>query len=100
MQNDTTSVIIEKLENMERRLSGIETAVTAIAVQDTKIINIQDQVSALWKKYDHTFATDGPISKISSHQASCPRTQIKGLWWAIGILASVFGSTLVVIITR
>jgi hypothetical protein len=79
--------ILEKLEEQNGRLKTIETAITTIAVQDEKIINLQSQVTGLWKKYDLYFSGNGVIPKIQQHQASCPRSQVKYMWGAIFITA-------------
>ena len=76
-------MVLDKLEEQNKRLDQIEKAVTAIAVQDEKIVNLQTQVTGLWKKYDLYFAGDGVIPKMQQHQASCPRNQVKYIWGAV-----------------
>ena len=79
--------VLEELQKQDRRLDRIEKAVTAIAVQNEKIVNLEQQVAGLWKKYDRYFSGDGVISKMQQHQASCPRNQVKYIWGAVFITA-------------
>lgn len=85
--------ILKKLDEQTIRLEKIELAISTIAVQDEKILNLQSQVSQLWKKYDSVFGPDGVIPMIRNFQASCPRETIKKdlskQWAIIGILALV-----------
>lgn len=83
------------IENQGDRLFGIEKAITAIAVQEEKIVNVQVQLSALWKKYDNAFGPEGIISKLQTQAASCPKNDLKntltGQWVAIGIIVTLIG---------
>lgn len=87
----------ERWAKIDGRLDRIEIAITKLSVQEEKILNIQVQQSALWKKYDEAFSPkDGVVTKIANHQASCPRDEIKkidlrlwGLYAGVGILAIV-----------
>jgi hypothetical protein len=79
--------VLEKLEEQNKRLDQIERAVTAIAVQDEKIVNLQTQVNGLWKKFDLYFSGNGVIPTMQQHQASCPRNQVKYIWGAVFVTA-------------
>ena len=79
--------ILQKLEEQNQRLKTIEMAITTIAVQDEKIVNLQNQVTGLWKKYDTYFSANGVIPRIQQHQASCPRNQVRYMWGAIFVTA-------------
>ncbi len=96
-------LILEKLDDQAVRLQKIEQAISIIAVQDQKILNMQTQISSLWKKYDNAFSPDGVVANIKQFQASCPRGNIdktlkrqdfiiKVQWLAIGLLATIVGS--------
>ncbi len=99
----TEKLILKKLDDQAERLQKIEKAISIIAVQDQKILNLQAQLSALWKKYDNAFSPDGVISKIKQFQAGCPRdnidktfkrqdVMIKFQWLVIGLLATIIGT--------
>lgn len=75
--------IERKLDNQDNKLDNIEKAITRIAVQDERISNLESKNSILWKKMDKLTDTDGDISKLQIHQASCPRGQMKWLWLCI-----------------
>ena len=94
----TDKLIIEKLDDQAERLKKIEQAISIIAVQDQKILNIQAQISSLWKKHDAAFSPDGVVSEIKNFQASCPREQIKidlaKQWIIIALLAAIVTGSL------
>ena len=78
----------QRLASIEKKLDGhgeasasIQSTLGKIAVQNEKIQHVEDNVAALWRKYDAlTDPKDGKLTQISQHQASCPRDQIKTLW--------------------
>ena len=93
-------LILEKLDDQADRLHKIEQAISVIAVQDERILNMQAQLNSLWKKYDKAFSPDGTVSGIKNFQASCPRdnidktlkrqdTMIKVQWSVIGLLVMI-----------
>ena len=88
VQMEQIQLVLEKLDEQGRRLQQIEAAVVQIAVQDEKIINIQQQLSTLWEKYDKFHGPEGVVTKIRNHQASCPRGQMKMIWSAIVVIAT------------
>ena len=83
-----SEAILREIEKQGKRLANIETTIQSIAVQDNKIVTLQEQVHDLYSKYNDTFGPDGVISNISKFQASCPRKQTGRMWWAIGIIAT------------
>jgi hypothetical protein len=96
-------LILEKLDDQAERLQNIEKAISIIAVQDVKILNIQSQVSSLWQKYDDAFSPEGVVTQIKLFQAGCPRetidktlkrqdNMIKFQWLAISLLVTIIGS--------
>lgn len=102
MDNDT-AVILEKLEHQENmfnnfnhRLTGIEQAVTDLAVQKKEIDHLTQQLSVLWKKYDNLCSADGLLHTIKNYQASCPRDEIKNnlarQWGVIGMIIALIGA--------
>lgn len=93
-------IILTKLDSMEKRLGSIETAVAAIAVQDNKINNIQHQITEIYHKQDNLTGPDGIISRIREHQAGCPKPQLTRIWWAIGLTASLYAATLVIVMAQ
>ena len=89
----TEKLILETLESMSDRLLKIEQVMSIIAVQDEKILNLQAQVSQLWKKHDQACGPEGVVNQVKNFQASCPRIQIKETidrqWVIIALLASM-----------
>lgn len=87
----------ERWTKIDGRLDRIEVAITKLSVQEEKILNIQIQQNALWKKYDEAFnPKDGVVTKIARHQASCPRDDVKkidlrlwGLYAGVALLTIV-----------
>ena len=73
-----------------KKLDRIEQAVAEIAVQDEKIINLQSQIAALWKKND---ARVDEISAMKTFHAACPAQAIKDsqrkLWFALGMMGTM-----------
>jgi uncharacterized protein YaaW (UPF0174 family) len=88
----TEKLILEKLEQMEKKVDKIEGAVSLIAVQTERINNISGQVNSLWAKYDTAFEPGGVVNQIKTFQAGCPRQTIKDTfsrqWVIIGLLAT------------
>lgn len=72
--------------------------VSKIAVQDERIKHIEISVEALWNKHDKR---SEQMEAINRHQASCPRDQIRWVWWVlvpqslvlIGLLLAVLHRT-------
>ena len=89
----TEKLILEKLENMEKKVDKIEAAVGLIAVQTERINNVSAQVNSLWEKYDTAFAPKGVVAEIKNFQMSCPRDTIKSAidkqWVVIGLVGTV-----------
>lgn len=77
--SDELKMILDRLDKQDDQLSNIESTIGKIAVQDEKILNIQTQITGLWKKYDDAFRPDGPVFKIEKHQASCPKDRVEKL---------------------
>jgi hypothetical protein len=98
--------IIKKLDEQARKLDKIETAIVQMAVQDNEIKNMQIQITALWKKSDEIYKTDGPLNtllitqgQILERQTSCKvhsvSTQVKMMWAAIlGLAATIISKNL------
>lgn len=89
---DDLKVVVQKLDNMDavlkdhgETLKDLSRAFTAQAVQNEQLKNIKSRVDAMWIHVD----------TIKAHQAQCPRPQIKQLWWAFGIVMSIWAATLV-----
>jgi len=72
-------IVLDKLDGQDDRLAGIEKAISQIAVQDEKILNLQSQVNALWKKQDAYFGPKGVVSELKNNQANCPKDRVKTL---------------------
>lgn len=90
MTDSQINAILDKLDRQDSRLDNIEGMISNMKVQDEKILNIQTQLSALWKKYDMAFSTDGIVAKITNHQASCPKDEVKDLKSKVfGMLISI-----------
>ncbi len=78
------SELKEILSIHEQKLSNIADTLQRIAVQDQRIGSVEDQLRAMWKKWDMlTNPQNGTIALIRNHQASCPRNQVKALWYVV-----------------
>jgi hypothetical protein len=76
----------ESIIRVSTRLDKMEEAVTSLAVQNNMIINAQNQVDALWRKYDTAFGPDGTVSKIKNHQMKCPLSKVEKIETRIELL--------------
>lgn len=65
------------------KLDEIKDTLATIAVQSERLDGHEKEIRALWKKYDEHFSPDGTVPRISNHQASCPRGQVKLMWWIV-----------------
>jgi len=96
-----SEAILNELKSQSGRLTEIERAIQSMAVQDNKILTLQEQVHDLYSKHNETFGPEGVVSKMVKFQASCPRSQMSRLWWAIGIVVtggiSMFGVVFMII---
>jgi len=97
-----------RLQNIEKKLDdhgdilkSIQGTLQAIAVQDEKIRAMQVSIETLYHRMDGiTDPGVGIISKIQAWQASCPRSQIKSMWYVvlpmgltqIGILVAIIAT--------
>ncbi len=90
----TIQTLREDIGEIKAQLQEIQRSVNLVAVQDERMKHLEISIEALWKKQDRTADT---IDMITRHQASCPREQIKWVWWVLvpqafvllGILASL-----------
>ena len=98
MTEQTMQVIITKLDMLTDQMADIKIKVDRIAIQDNEISNMQKDISALWRNVDDLQKPGGTIYDIQKHQAGCPKAQIKMIWWAIGILATVLGAIMSVVV--
>jgi len=94
--SDDLKLVVQKLDNMDdvlkehgQALKDLSRAFTAQAVQNEQIKTIIARVDAMWVQVD----------QVKSHQAQCPKPQIKQLWCALGIVAAVYATTLTVVIS-
>ena len=77
--------IEKKIDEQGKEIKVISDTLSVIAVQRERIKHVEIQQVALWKKYDILVSPDtGPLQRLMKHQASCPRDQIKFLWWFVG----------------
>jgi uncharacterized coiled-coil protein SlyX len=77
--------IEKKIDEQGKEIKVISDTLSIIAVQKERIKHVEAQQTALWKKYDMLVSPDtGPLQRLMKHQASCPRDQIKFLWWFVG----------------
>ena len=82
-QQANFKLILQSLEqlnsrqvNTEEQLIAIGKALNKIALQQKDIDTLSGRVDAVWKKMDSLLSVDGIITKIKSHQESCPRDTI------------------------
>ena len=91
-------------------IKDLTKAFSNMAVQNEQLRSTQAQVTALWEKFDKACGPDGIVSKIRDHQAHCPKddldafkkdvtTQYKRVWSTLAILATVYATTLIVVVT-
>ena len=74
-----------EIKEQSRAIKDISDTLSIIAVQKERIKYVEGQQTALWKKYDMLTSPDtGSLQRLMKHQASCPRDQIKFLWWFVG----------------
>lgn len=84
------------LEKLSEKLSIIDQSITAIAVHSEQITTVQNNVMALWVKYDAAFNPEGTLARLQAQASACPkedlRTQIKALWGAVGLVIALIGT--------
>lgn len=83
MTDQRLTAIERKLDEHGRALYGIQDTLNRVAVQNEQIAQLQKDVSSLWQKWDALAGPEGTIAQIVRYQASCPRGQMRFLWWVI-----------------
>lgn len=97
------NILFEKLEQQEKiltkqteELSYIKQALIDIKVQGKEIVHLNNQIDALWKKYDTAFGPEGTIAKLQAKASSCPkdevRTALTRQWAAIALIVALIGA--------
>lgn len=91
MPDTEIQLVIQKLDRMDdtlkehgETLKQLSKVMTSVALQDQQIKTLQNRVDAMWNKVDI----------VRDHQQHCPRAQVSRLWWALGVLATLWGATL------
>lgn len=97
MTDNGIAVVVQKLDSMDavlkdhgETLKDLSRAFTAQAVQNEQLQTVKTRVDAMWNHVD----------RIKAHQAQCPRTQLTRLWWAIGLLGTMYAATLVIVLAQ
>ena len=89
-----------RLNTQSTQLEKIETILIENAVQSTKIADMQTQMTMIWVRYDALIGPEGTIARIQNIQSSCPRSQLARIWWAIGLVSTLYGATIGVILSH
>lgn len=88
-------LVLQKFEDLTERLRDIENELKIISRQDEKILNLQAQVSALFRKYDIIFGPEGTLAKLQAKTNSCPAKNLENavarLWGAIALIVTLIG---------
>lgn len=71
------------LDEHGQKLSDIQRTLQQIAVQDEQIRTLQEDIREQKQQIDTIQGPTGCIAEIRNFQASCPRQQIKYLWWVV-----------------
>lgn len=84
------------LNKWDSRLSGIEKALTELALQGKDISYLTGQLNTLWRKYDELLAPGGALDQMKNHQSACPgddlKRSINQVWGAIGLIGLLIGA--------
>lgn len=70
----------KRLEAIEKKIDGISTTLSQIAIQRDRIERLEERMHAIWQRYDTLVAPDGILSTIRNFQASCPRSTVRWVW--------------------
>lgn len=85
--DDRLRSIERKLDDHGATLKEMSDSLSRLAVQDERLKNLESQQQTLWRKYDSlTDPNIGQITDLVKHKASCPRNQIKFLWWFVAVV--------------
>lgn len=75
--------IYKILDKHGTQLSEIQGTLQKIAVQDEQIRAIRQDMKEYERKLEEVQGPNGCLSQITKFQASCPRSQVKWLWWVV-----------------
>jgi chromosome segregation ATPase len=78
--------IEQKLNEHGRKLDAINKTLERIAVQDEQLRKHEQEIQAIWRKYDEHLSPC--LTQIKTYQATCPRNDIdkrlSNVWWVLG----------------
>ncbi|WP_319577672.1 hypothetical protein [uncultured Desulfobacter sp.] len=84
------------LSSQTEQLSNIEKSLVTMAVQEKEISHLNNQIDALWKKYDQAFGPEGLIARLQAYAANCPKEHVKAnlarQWVAIGSIIALMAA--------
>lgn len=90
MDRRQLSMIEKKLDEHSEILESIRSTLSAVAVQNVQIQNIQSMQNEMRGDINEVYQK---IEKINGHQASCPRKNISAIWCVmISISLSLVGA--------
>ncbi len=72
--------IEQRLIDIDSKIDRLRVAVESIAVQNVRILELDKRVDALWNRWDAYAGPKGVLDDVRSHQASCPRNQVRWMW--------------------
>lgn len=70
----------EDIREMKAQLCEILKALDNIGRHDERISHVEKSLNTMWDKHDCRGIV---IDQIRTHQASCPRDQIRWVWWVL-----------------
>jgi len=81
--DDRLKAIEDTLRAQGKKLDDIGSAIQQLATQQVEINDMRKDINALWKKWDSVVGPEGLLVKIQTFQASCPRNNIKWVWFTL-----------------
>ncbi len=65
---------------MKAQLAEILRALDSIGRHDERIRHVEASLTTMWDKHDKRGVV---IEDVRAHQASCPRDQVRWVWWVL-----------------
>ena len=93
-------VILSKLTTIEETqktqggdIKELTRGFSVLATQNEQIMNLQNQVSTLWRKYDSMTGPDSTLERVREHQKGCPKDEMHRtfawLWKVISVHSAI-----------
>lgn len=70
----------EDIKEIKTQLCQILQSLKLLERHDERLLHMEKALNTMWEKHDQRSSI---IETVRQHQASCPRDQVKWVWWVL-----------------